>query len=76
MTTCATYTDAGEIASSKLDAWRWAVGNGIVNGTSGTTLSPASGTTRAQMSAILDRFFTYMMMQECVRPFSAVYSTL
>lgn len=59
-----TYTDAGEIASSKLDAWRWAVGNGIVNGTSGTTLSPASGTTRAQMAAILDRFFTYMMMQK------------
>jgi len=35
----------------------WAVGSGLITGTSGTTLSPAGSATRAQAAVILARFF-------------------
>lgn len=50
------YTDARMISGYALDSMRWAVGAGIVNGTSGTTLSPADGSTRAQMAAVMMRY--------------------
>ncbi|MGE9971966.1 S-layer homology domain-containing protein [Candidatus Pseudoscillospira sp. SGI.172] len=38
------------------DAVAWASANGIVGGTSATTLSPADVSTRAQLATILMRF--------------------
>ena len=32
------------------------IGNGIINGTSATTLSPQSGATRAQVATMMTRF--------------------
>ena len=35
---------------------RWAVAQGLIQGTSATTLSPKNHTTRAQAAAVLMRF--------------------
>lgn len=50
------YSDAGQVADYAADAMSWAVGSGIITGTSGTTLSPAGSATRAQAAVILARF--------------------
>ena len=50
------YTDAGQISTWALDALRWAVSEGIITGTSSTTLSPKGQATRAQAAAMLTRF--------------------
>lgn len=52
------YTDAGEIADWALDAVKWAVGEGIINGTGTSTLSPEQTADRAQMAVMFDRFLT------------------
>lgn len=52
------FTDAGAISDYAVDAMNWAVGEGLINGVSSTTLSPQGAATRAQISAILMRFQT------------------
>ena len=50
------YTDAGTVSGFASDAMSWAVGNGLINGTSATILSPKGTATRAQVATILMRF--------------------
>lgn len=55
-TNLSVYTDAGNISSFALDPMRWAVGNEIVSGTTGNTLSPIGTATRAQFVQMLYRW--------------------
>lgn len=50
------YTDVGGVSSWALTAMQWANAEGLINGTSGTTLSPTNGATRAEVAQILMRF--------------------
>ena len=50
------YTDATQVGSWALDAIRWANAEGLINGTSDTTLSPQGSATRSQAAMILTRF--------------------
>ena len=50
------YTDADQISAYAVDAIAWANAEGLVNGTSTTTMDPAGNATRAQVAAILMRF--------------------
>ena len=50
------YTDAHLVSDWAVDAMTWAVEQGIISGTTSTTLSPQSSATRAQVAAILMRF--------------------
>ena len=54
------YADRGTISSYALDAVTWAVGTGIINGTSKTTISPQAYATRAEIAAMLTRFLTFV----------------
>ncbi len=50
------YTDADTVSDWAVTAMRWAVAEGIINGTSTTTLSPSGDSTRAQVATIFMRF--------------------
>lgn len=50
------YSDAAQVSSYALAALQWANAEGLVNGTSGTTLTPGGSATRAQVAVILMRF--------------------
>lgn len=50
------YTDASQVSAYATAPMTWAVGSGLITGTSGTTLSPAGSATRAQAAVILARF--------------------
>ena len=50
------FGDAGQISPWALDAMRWAVGRGLINGTGGGKLSPRDHASRAQVAAVLARF--------------------
>ena len=50
------FTDSDQVASYAKRAMQWAYANGIIAGTSETTLSPKSSATRAQVAVILMRF--------------------
>lgn len=53
------YPDKDEVSAYALDAMRWAVGKGLINGikkADGSYLSPGTGTTRAQFAVILQRW--------------------
>ncbi|WP_130868400.1 S-layer homology domain-containing protein [Intestinimonas massiliensis (ex Afouda et al. 2020)] len=50
------YADAGQVSSYAAEAMGWAIGTGLITGTSDTTLSPAGFATRAQAAVILTRF--------------------
>ena len=53
------FPDKDEVSDYALDAMRWAVGAGLINGIKtekGDYLSPGSGTTRAQFAMILQRW--------------------
>lgn len=50
------YTDAAAVSSYALDAMKWANANGLIVGTSDTTLEPQGSATRAQATSILSRF--------------------
>ena len=50
------YTDATQVAEYAIPAFQWAVGAGIINGTTATTLSPKGSATRGQVAAILHRY--------------------
>lgn len=49
------YTDASSVHSYAKDAMQWAVGAGLIAGTSSTVLSPRTIATRAQVAVILMR---------------------
>ena len=50
------YTDAAAIGSWAETALEWAVAEGLISGTSDTTLSPQGQATRAQVATILRNF--------------------
>ncbi len=50
------YTDAGQISSWALNSIKWAVAEGLITGTSETTVSPVSTATRAQAAVIFKNF--------------------
>lgn len=50
------FTDHGKVSSYAQEAVAWAVGNGIVTGTTTTTLSPAGTASRAEVATMLQRF--------------------
>lgn len=50
------YEDVSSVAKFAVDAVAWAVENGILTGTTATTLAPKGTATRAQIAAILARY--------------------
>ena len=50
------YNDRYAVSSYAVDAFKWAVGAGIISGTSATTLGPQGTATRAQCAVILRQF--------------------
>lgn len=50
------YTDQGKISTYAVASMKWAVAEGLITGTSQTTLSPSGTSTRAQVAAILQRY--------------------
>ncbi len=50
------FTDAGHISAYALTAVKWANANGLLKGTSATSLSPQNGAIRAQAAALIHRF--------------------
>ena len=50
------FADANEISEYAVSAMNWAVGTGLMNGKSATTLNPLDNATRAEIAAILQRF--------------------
>ena len=52
------YTDVAEISEYAIPAMQYAVGSGLMNGRTETTLNPQNDTTRAEIAVILYRFFT------------------
>lgn len=50
------YTDLGSVSSYALDAFKWTNANGLIKGTTTTTLSPKGDATRGQLAVILYRF--------------------
>lgn len=50
------YTDATQVSSYAASAMKWACGEGLIQGTSSSTLSPRLGATRAQTATILMRY--------------------
>ena len=50
------YEDASTVSAYAQAAMQWAVANGVINGTSATTLEPAGTATRAQAATVLVRF--------------------
>ncbi len=53
------YADADTVSAYARNALSWAVGNGIISGTSASTLSPAGSATRAQCAVILTQFIRW-----------------
>jgi hypothetical protein len=49
------FTDHDQISEFALEAMKWAVGNGIISGTTDTILNPKATATRAEASAMLVR---------------------
>ena len=52
----AAFADAAKLSSYAVDSMKWAVGAGIINGTTDTTLTPQGTATRAQVAAMVKRF--------------------
>ena len=50
------YTDAGQISNWATNAIKWAVAEGLISGTSETTISPKMSATRAQAAVIFKNF--------------------
>ena len=52
------YADVADISEYAISAMQYAVGTGLMNGRTETTLNPLNDTTRAEIAVILYRFFT------------------
>ncbi|MBQ4601579.1 MAG: S-layer homology domain-containing protein, partial [Clostridia bacterium] len=57
----AKYTDVDKIASWATESMLWAVENGIISGTSETTLAPTGQATRMQVAQMLCKFEEYVL---------------
>ena len=51
------YDDAASVSEYAVSAMQYAVGSGLMTGRTDSTLNPKDNTTRAEISAILHRFF-------------------
>lgn len=49
------YTDADRVSAWAAEAMSWAVGAGLIEGVTPTTLEPRGGATRAQVATIMMR---------------------
>ena len=56
----AAYTDADSVANWAREQMEWAVGAGLITGTTNTTLSPQGTTDRAQTAALIMRLADYI----------------
>lgn len=52
------FVDSGKISDYALEALRWAVEQGIIQGKDGTILDPTGKATRAEAAAMLMRYFS------------------
>ena len=50
------YTDSGSVSGYAVEAMRWAIGNGFIQGVTSTTLAPKANATRAECATIFMRF--------------------
>ncbi len=55
-TNLTSYSDSANITPYARDAMQWAVKNGVIKGTTATTLAPQGHATRAQLATIITRF--------------------
>lgn len=53
------FSDSNRISDYAREPIRWAVGTGIINGTSATTLEPLSNATRAEIATMLCRLVAF-----------------
>jgi hypothetical protein len=72
------FSDAGTISDWALDAMRWAVAKGLINGATDTTLDPSGAATRAQCATILMRFVKMLPTdsQQSAPMYTAYYNKL
>ena len=54
------FTDAGSVSAFAVAAMQWAVGNGLMNGKSATTLDPKGTAQRCEVAAMISRFAAFM----------------
>ena len=52
------YTDLDKVSAWALPSMKWAVGTGAVGGRTDTTLNPQDNATRAEIAAIVMRYYT------------------
>ena len=52
------FDDADEISPYAVSPLNWAVGRGLINGRTATTINPKDTATRAEAATILTRYFT------------------
>lgn len=50
------YTDSGSVSGYAVEAMRWAIGTGVIQGVTSTTLAPKANATRAECATIFMRF--------------------
>ena len=50
------FTEKSDLSAGALEAMKWAVGNGILNGRENNLLDPKGAATRAEIAAMLHRF--------------------
>ena len=62
------FADTGSIPSYAVEPLAWAVTNGIVSGTSATTISPSGSATRAQVATMLMRYAQAFGVGQTVDP--------
>lgn len=55
------FSDASLVSSYAVTAMKWAVSNGIINGTTSTTLSPTASCSRAETAVMTKRFIDNCM---------------
>ena len=58
------FSDAGLVSSYALTPMQWAVAEGLINGTTSTTLSPQSTASRAQVVSILYRWLAEYTLKD------------
>lgn len=54
------FTDAAAVSAYAAEAMKWAVGNGLINGKSATTLDPKGTAQRCEVAAMIARFAAFM----------------
>ena len=57
------FRDADKVSDFAVEAMRWAVTKGLIQGTASNRLSPKGNATRAEVAAILQRFVTLLLTE-------------